>query len=64
MDYMNEKDIIFYKSAEIFFKNKQNEKIILMTTKASVSYSEFKFKKMIQFYLGEKVLEYLKKYIR
>ncbi|MDA9710466.1 tRNA (cytidine(34)-2'-O)-methyltransferase [Candidatus Pelagibacter sp.] len=45
MDYMNEKDIIFYKSAEIFFKNKQNERIILMTTKASVSYSEFKFKK-------------------
>ena len=45
MDYMNEKDIIFYKSVEIFFKNKQNERIILMTTKASVSYSEFKFKK-------------------
>ena len=45
MDYMDQKDIIFYKSAEIFFKNKQNERIILMTTKASVSYSEFKFKK-------------------
>ena len=44
MDYMDEKDIKFYQSAEAFFNNKQNERIILMTTKASVSYSEFKFK--------------------
>ena len=44
MDYMDEKDINFYQSAEVFFDNKQNERIILMTTKASVSYSDFKFK--------------------
>ena len=43
MDYMDEKDINFYQSAEIFFKNKQNSRIILMTTKASLSYTEFKF---------------------
>ena len=44
MDYMDEKDIKFYQSAEAFFNNKHNERVILMTTKASVSYSEFKFK--------------------
>ena len=31
-----------------------------MTTKASISYTKFKFKKMIQFYLEEKALESLK----
>ena len=45
MDYMDEKDIDFYKSADIFFKSKKNERIVLMTTKASVSYTKFKFEK-------------------
>ena len=45
MDYMNEKDIKFYKSSEEFFKSKENQRIILMTTKASVSYTKFKFDK-------------------
>ena len=45
MDYMDEKDINFYQSADVFFKNKQNSRIILMTTKASSSYTEFKFMK-------------------
>ena len=45
MDYMDEKDVEFYQSAEVFFNIKQNERIILMTTKASVSYSKFKFEK-------------------
>ncbi len=45
MDYMDEKHINFYQSAEVFFKDKQKDRIILMTTKASVSYSKFKFKK-------------------
>ena len=45
MDYMDEKDINFYQSADVFFNEKQNERIILMTTKASVSYTQFKFKK-------------------
>jgi len=43
MDYMDEKDINVYQSAEIFFKSKQNQRVILMTTKASVSYTKFKF---------------------
>ena len=43
MDYMNEKDIKFYKSSEDFFKFKKNQRIILMTTKASISYTKFKF---------------------
>ncbi len=45
MDYMDEKDIKFYQSAEIFFQSKKNQRIILMTTKASVSYNNFKFDK-------------------
>jgi tRNA (cytidine/uridine-2'-O-)-methyltransferase len=45
MDYMNEKDIRFHKSFEDFFKSKENQRIILMTTKASVSYTKFKFNK-------------------
>jgi tRNA (cytidine/uridine-2'-O-)-methyltransferase len=44
MDYMDEKDINFYQSADIFFNSKKNQRIILMTTKASVSYTKFKFK--------------------
>ena len=43
MDYMNEKEIKFYKSSEEFFKIKKNQRIILMTTKASISYTKFKF---------------------
>ena len=45
MDYMDEKDINFYKSADIFFKSKKDQRIILMTTKASISYTQFKFQK-------------------
>ena len=45
MDYMNKKDIKFYKNSEEFFKFKENQRIILMTTKASISYSKFKFDK-------------------
>jgi len=45
MDYINEKDIKFYKSSENFFKSKKNQRIILMTTKASISYTKFKFEK-------------------
>ncbi len=45
MDYMNEEDIKFYKSSEEFFEHKQNKRIVLMTTKASLSYTKFKFDK-------------------
>ena len=35
----------FIKSADDFFKSKKNQRIILMTTKASISYTKFKFEK-------------------
>ena len=45
MDYFEEKDIKFYQSSDHFFKSKENQRIILMTTKASISYTKFKFDK-------------------
>ena len=45
MDYMDEKEISFYQSSKEFFESKKNQRIILMTTKASVSYTKFKFEK-------------------
>mgnify|MGYP001328263623 FL=1 len=45
MDYMDEKNIKFYKSSDDFFKFKKGQRIVLMTTKASVSYTKFKFNK-------------------
>ena len=45
MDYLDEKEIKFYKSSEDFFKSKKSQRIILMTTKASISYTKFKFDK-------------------
>ena len=46
MDYLDEKMIRFYKNYDDFLqtKKKNKERIILMTTKASTSYSSFKFK--------------------
>ena len=44
MDYMDLEQIEFYQSSEKFFEKKQNQRIVLMTTKGSVSYTEFKFK--------------------
>ena len=45
MDYMDQKEIKFYQSSDHFFKSKKNQRIILMTTKASESYTNFKFDK-------------------
>ena len=45
MDYMDEKKIKFYSNSEDFFKSKLNQRIILMTTKSSISYTKFKFNK-------------------
>ena len=45
MDYMDEKKISYYESSDQFFNEKKNQRIILMTTKASRSYTKFKFKK-------------------
>ena len=44
MDYMDLKQIEFYQSSEKFFEKKQNQRIVLMTTKGSISYTKFKFK--------------------
>ena len=46
MDYLDEKMIKFYKNYNDFFQTKKEEKtrIVLMTTKVSNSYSNFKFK--------------------
>ena len=39
MDYMDERSIKFYQSSEHFFKSKKNERVVLMTTKASITYT-------------------------
>jgi len=45
MDYMDYKQIEFYQSSEEFFKAKANkiDRILLMTTRGSLDYTEFKF---------------------
>ena len=45
MDYINEKEIKFFQSLDNFFEYKKDQRIILMTTKASMSYTNFKFEK-------------------
>ena len=45
MDYMDNKVIRFYQSFDRFYKDKENRRIVLMTTKASISYTKFKFEK-------------------
>tara|TARA_B100001250_G_scaffold64647_1_gene50992 strand:- start:36 stop:494 length:459 start_codon:yes stop_codon:yes gene_type:complete len=45
MDYMDWNKIDLYQSSQEFFEKKKNQRIVLMTTKASLSYTKFKFKK-------------------
>ena len=45
MDYMDKGQIKYYENFEQFYEKKKDERIILMTTKASVSYTKFKFEK-------------------
>ena len=45
LDYLDEKEIRFYKSLDHFFESKDKQRIILMTTKASISYTKFEFNK-------------------
>ena len=45
MDYMEKNNIKFYESFDQFCKIKENQRIVLMTTKASISYTKFKFNK-------------------
>ena len=44
MDYIDKRMIKFYESYNEFFESKKNHRVILMTTKASVSYATFNFK--------------------
>jgi len=44
MDYMDEKNIIFFKNSKEFFNKKKNERVILITTKAKKNYTKFKFR--------------------
>jgi len=43
MDYMDEREIKIYQNSDHFFKSKKNQRVILMTTKGSNSYTNFKF---------------------
>jgi len=45
MDYMDLDKIKIHQSADKFFETKKNHRVILMTTKASISYLKFKFEK-------------------
>ena len=43
MDYMDEREIKIYQNSDHFFKSKKNQRVILMNTKGSDSYTNFKF---------------------
>ena len=45
MDYMDLDKVKIYQSSDKFFEAKKNHRIILMTTKGSLSYLKFKFEK-------------------
>ncbi len=45
MDYMDSSKIKIYKNSKEFFESKKKERIILITTKAEKSYTNFKFKR-------------------
>ena len=66
MDYIHEKDIKFYQNFDQFFEEKKNQRIILLTTKASRSYTKFKFSKNDTILFGREsagVPEYVHKMI-
>jgi len=43
MDYMDDREIKIYQNSDHFFESKKNQRVILMTTKGSDSYTNFKF---------------------
>ena len=45
LDYMDNKEIKFYQNFDRFYNDKKNHRIVLMTTKAPISYTKFKFEK-------------------
>ena len=58
MDYINKCKIKSFKNFTEFKKDKKNERIILMTTKAKKNISTLNLIKMIRYYLVVKVLEF------
>ena len=44
MDYMEKDKIKFFKSTDEFFEDKKNQRVILITTKGNISYTEFNYK--------------------
>ena len=67
MDYFDEKEVKFYQNSKDFFQSKKNQRIILMTTKASISYTTFKFDKNDTILFGREsagVPEYIHKLIK
>ena len=44
MDYLDQEMMRIYKSSNEFFEEKKNDRVVLMTTKASKVYTEFKFR--------------------
>ena len=62
MDYLDESMIKIYKSSEEFFNLKKKDRVILMTTKASKSYIDFKFENgdtlLFGFFLSESDIYY------
>ena len=43
MDYMDNRDLFFFKSIDHFLDIKKDQRIVLMTTKGNSSYTNFKF---------------------
>ena len=64
MDYINSCEIKSYINFQEFMKNRNNGRIILMTTKAKTKYHNFKFNNNDTILFGEKVRAYQKKYIK
>ena len=64
MDYLDESMIKTYNSSEDFLMQRKKNRVILMTTKASKSYIDFKFKNGDTLYLEEKALVFLNRFIK
>ena len=56
MDYLDEKLMKIYKSSDEFFEAKKNDRVVLMTTKASIIILNLNLDSMTHYYLEEKVL--------
>ena len=64
MDYLGLCDVIRHTDFKTFLKKYKKSRIVLMTTKAKKYIISLNLKKMICFYLEEKVLEFQKNYIK